>query len=73
MSLYLVTDPATGDIVKKYPTATDAEIGTALSDAVTANKTWAREDDRSRARGPRPSRRPAACRARRRTRRDHRA
>ncbi|WP_131816297.1 aldehyde dehydrogenase family protein, partial [Mycolicibacterium porcinum] len=43
MSLYVVTDPATGDVVKKYPTATDAEIDTALSAATSASRTWARE------------------------------
>ncbi|MEX3648855.1 aldehyde dehydrogenase family protein, partial [Mycolicibacterium porcinum] len=43
MSLYVVTNPATGDVVKKYPTATDAEIDTALSAATSASRTWARE------------------------------
>ena len=26
MSLYAVVDPATGDVVKEYPTATDQQI-----------------------------------------------
>ncbi|MGY1989668.1 NAD-dependent succinate-semialdehyde dehydrogenase [Mycolicibacterium fortuitum] len=43
MSLYIVTDPATGDVVKEYPTATDNEIDNALSVAVAASRTWARE------------------------------
>ncbi|SUA31215.1 NAD-dependent aldehyde dehydrogenase [Mycolicibacterium fortuitum] len=43
MSLYIVTDPATGDVVKEYPTATDNEIDNALSVAVAAGRTWARE------------------------------
>ncbi|MGW4097802.1 NAD-dependent succinate-semialdehyde dehydrogenase [Mycobacterium sp. NPDC004974] len=42
MNLYVVTDPATGDVVKKYPTATDAEIEAALAAAVAAGKTWAK-------------------------------
>jgi succinate-semialdehyde dehydrogenase/glutarate-semialdehyde dehydrogenase len=42
MSLYAVTDPATGEVVQEYPTATDAEIEAALSAATTANKGWAR-------------------------------
>ena len=42
MSLYAVTDPATGEVVKEFPTATDAEIEAALSAASTASKGWAR-------------------------------
>ncbi|MBX7434709.1 aldehyde dehydrogenase family protein [Mycobacterium sp. Y57] len=42
MSLYAVTDPASGDVVKEYPTATDAEIEAALASAFAAGKTWAK-------------------------------
>ena len=31
MSLYAVVDPATGDVVKEYPTATDGQIEQALA------------------------------------------
>ena len=33
MSLYAVVDPATGEVVKEYPTATDEQIGTGLAAA----------------------------------------
>ena len=33
MSLYAVVDPATGDVVKEYPTATDEQIEAAVSAA----------------------------------------
>jgi succinate-semialdehyde dehydrogenase/glutarate-semialdehyde dehydrogenase len=42
MSLYAVTDPATGEVVKEFPTATDAEIEAALAAAATAGRGWAR-------------------------------
>ena len=41
-SIYTVVDPATGDVAAEYPTATDAEIGTALEAAITAYREWAR-------------------------------
>ena len=42
MSLYAVVNPATGDVVKTYPTATDAEIEAAVDAAYTTGRTWAR-------------------------------
>jgi succinate-semialdehyde dehydrogenase / glutarate-semialdehyde dehydrogenase len=42
MSLYAVTDPATGEVVQKFPTATDADIEAAVTAATTASKGWAR-------------------------------
>ncbi|GAB7002696.1 aldehyde dehydrogenase family protein [Nocardioides sp. AN3] len=42
MSLYAVTDPATGTVVQEFPTATDADIEAALAGATTASKGWAR-------------------------------
>ena len=40
MSLYAVTNPATGEPVKAYPTATDAQIHTAVATADAAFKAW---------------------------------
>ena len=40
--LYAVTDPATGEVVKTYPTATAADIEKALTDAASAQSDWAR-------------------------------
>lgn len=42
MSLYAVVDPATGDVVKEYPTATDDQIEAAVSAASKAFKEWSR-------------------------------
>ncbi|MCB5292981.1 NAD-dependent succinate-semialdehyde dehydrogenase [Arthrobacter sp. SO3] len=42
MSLYAVTNPATGETVKAYPTATDEQISGAIATADTAFKTWNR-------------------------------
>ena len=42
MSLYAVTDPATGEVVKTYPTATDADIETAIAAAHAAFRTWSK-------------------------------
>ncbi len=42
MSLYAVVDPATGDVVKEYPTATDEQIEAALAGAAKAFKDWSR-------------------------------
>jgi len=39
---YAVTDPATGEVVKTYPTATDAEVEAALSAAAQAQRDWLR-------------------------------
>lgn len=43
MSTYAVVDPATGTEVRSYPTATDADIETALVSAAQAHATWSRE------------------------------
>lgn len=40
MSLYAVTNPATGEVLAEYPTATDAEIQNALAAAHAAFLTW---------------------------------
>ncbi|MDQ0691172.1 NAD-dependent succinate-semialdehyde dehydrogenase [Arthrobacter sp. W4I7] len=40
MSLYAVTNPATGEHIKSYPTATHAEITAAVTAADTAFKGW---------------------------------
>lgn len=42
MSLYAVTNPATGETVKAYPTATDTEIQSAVANANAAFKEWNR-------------------------------
>ncbi|MEI6253893.1 MAG: NAD-dependent succinate-semialdehyde dehydrogenase [Mycobacteriaceae bacterium] len=36
MTLYAVTDPATGEVVREYPTATDADIERAIASAAAA-------------------------------------
>ncbi len=42
MSLYAVTDPATGEVVRQFPTATDADIEASISAATAATRGWAR-------------------------------
>lgn len=42
MAIYAVTDPATGEVVKQYPTATDADIEAAIAAAWEASRSWAR-------------------------------
>ena len=42
MSLYAVVDPATGDVVQEYPTATDEQIEQALAAAAKAYREWGR-------------------------------
>ncbi|WP_300682217.1 NAD-dependent succinate-semialdehyde dehydrogenase [Nocardioides sp.] len=42
MSMYAVTDPATGEVVKEYPTATAADVEAALAAATEAWRTWSR-------------------------------
>jgi succinate-semialdehyde dehydrogenase/glutarate-semialdehyde dehydrogenase len=42
MTDYAVVNPATGETVASYPTATDAEIATALDEAGSAYAAWAR-------------------------------
>lgn len=42
MSLYAVTNPATGEVVKEYPTATDADIEAALASAHEAYRGWSK-------------------------------
>jgi succinate-semialdehyde dehydrogenase/glutarate-semialdehyde dehydrogenase len=40
---YAVTDPATGKVVRRYPTATDADIEAALAAASTAYRSWTQD------------------------------
>ncbi|MCV7430873.1 NAD-dependent succinate-semialdehyde dehydrogenase [Mycolicibacterium bacteremicum] len=42
MSLYAVVDPATGEVVREYPTATDAQIEDALAAAARAFGEWSK-------------------------------
>ena len=48
MSLYAVVDPATGDVVQEYPTATDEQMEQALSAAVKAHREWGAHIDAGR-------------------------
>ena len=41
-SLYAVTDPSTGEVVKEYPTATDQQIEVAIAAANKAHREWSR-------------------------------
>ena len=43
MSLYAVVDPATGDVVQEYPTATDEQIEQALAAAAKAHNEWSKK------------------------------
>jgi succinate-semialdehyde dehydrogenase/glutarate-semialdehyde dehydrogenase len=42
MSLYAVVNPATGDVVQEYPTATDKQIEAALASAQQAYGAWSK-------------------------------
>ncbi|MEN9621262.1 MAG: hypothetical protein RL499_1455 [Actinomycetota bacterium] len=42
MSKYAVTNPATGETLRSYPTATDAEVATAIDHAHNAYRGWSR-------------------------------
>jgi succinate-semialdehyde dehydrogenase/glutarate-semialdehyde dehydrogenase len=42
MSLYAVTNPATGEIVREYPTASDAEMEQAIAAAAAAFQEWSK-------------------------------
>ena len=42
MSLYAVVNPATGDVVQEYPTATDKQIEEALASAHKAYREWSK-------------------------------
>ncbi|HNM84004.1 MAG TPA: NAD-dependent succinate-semialdehyde dehydrogenase [Mycobacterium sp.] len=42
MSLYAVVDPATGEVVKEYPTATDEQMEQALAAAAKAYREWSK-------------------------------
>ena len=42
MTEYAVTDPATGEVVAEYPTATDAEVAAAITAAAETARTWSR-------------------------------
>ncbi len=41
-SMYAVTDPSTGEVVKEYPTATDQDIEAAIAAAAKAHREWSR-------------------------------
>lgn len=43
MPLYAVTDPATGELVREYPTATDEAVDAALDAAAGAYRNWSRQ------------------------------
>lgn len=49
MSKYAVTDPATGELVQSYPTATDAQVWDALRSADAAHKAWTQRSVAERA------------------------
>ncbi|MDH5147666.1 NAD-dependent succinate-semialdehyde dehydrogenase [Brevibacterium casei] len=49
-TLYRVTDPATGEVVEEFPTATDAEILAALDRSATTFTQWSRTPVAERAR-----------------------
>ncbi|MGI9163229.1 MAG: NAD-dependent succinate-semialdehyde dehydrogenase [Mycobacterium sp.] len=40
MTIYAVTDPATGELVREYPTASDADIERAIASADAAFRNW---------------------------------
>src|SRR6478752_1643080 len=42
-SMYAVVDPSTGETVKEYPTATDAEIEAAVAAATKAHNEWSKK------------------------------
>src|SRR5678816_3572885 len=42
MSQYAVVNPATGDVVQEYPTATDEQMEQALAAAAKAHREWSR-------------------------------
>ena len=42
MSLYAVTNPATGEVVREYPTASDADIEQAIAAAAAAFRDWSK-------------------------------
>src|SRR6476646_1080145 len=43
MSLYAVVDPATGDVVQEYPTATNEQVEQALAAAAKAHNEWSKK------------------------------
>lgn len=49
MNTYAVIDPATGETIKTYPGATDAEISAAVESAVSAHAAWAAKSIAERA------------------------
>ncbi|MBX9717389.1 MAG: aldehyde dehydrogenase family protein, partial [Microbacteriaceae bacterium] len=42
MSKYAVINPATGEMLRSYPTATDADVAAAIDGAFTAYRGWSR-------------------------------
>ena len=71
MSDYQVVNPATGEVEKEFPTATDAEIQDALARSHAAYGAW-RTTEQGRAHEDAAPRRRPVRRARRRAGRDHR-
>jgi succinate-semialdehyde dehydrogenase / glutarate-semialdehyde dehydrogenase len=45
MSSYAVINPATSETLKTYPTITDAELGSAMTAAAEAHRSWSRSTD----------------------------
>ena len=70
---YAVTNPATGETVKTFPTITDAELDAAIAAADEAHRSWSKSTTRRGACRAHPTRRRAARRAPPGARRDHRA
>jgi succinate-semialdehyde dehydrogenase / glutarate-semialdehyde dehydrogenase len=44
-STYAVVDPATGDVIREYPIATDAQIEEALGAAASAYRDWSKKSE----------------------------
>ncbi|QHC61192.1 aldehyde dehydrogenase family protein [Rathayibacter sp. VKM Ac-2760] len=42
MSIYAVTDPATGEVIREYPTITDTQLESAVEAAADAYRRWSR-------------------------------
>ncbi|MCS0603592.1 NAD-dependent succinate-semialdehyde dehydrogenase [Streptomyces sp. LP11] len=49
MEKYRIVNPATGETVREYPTATDADLRAALESADTAQRAWAAREPSERA------------------------
>ncbi|MEU5798838.1 aldehyde dehydrogenase family protein, partial [Streptomyces sp. NPDC047813] len=49
MEKYRIVNPATGETVREYPTATDADLRAALESADSAQRAWATREPSERA------------------------